>query len=197
VALDRLSNGRLTLGIGAGAVWMGWHAFPDVETGTKARAEMLDETIDIVTLFFEGEPFDFDGRHNQLQLTALDVMFYPPRPVQQPRIPIWVPGLWPRKQSMERVLRCDGILPEKVGEDGRAEAITPDDVRAIKQFVDERREMRTPFDIVVSGKTRELPADEREMVLKSWADAGVTWWIEDMIAERGERLEEAISMVVP
>src|SRR5512133_3414426 len=42
VALDHLSNGRLTLGLGAGAVWMGWQSFPDEVTDTRSRAEMLD-----------------------------------------------------------------------------------------------------------------------------------------------------------
>src|SRR3972149_5219203 len=40
IALDHLSNGRLVLGIGAGPVWMGWHAFPDEIADTKTRAEM-------------------------------------------------------------------------------------------------------------------------------------------------------------
>lgn len=53
VALDRLSDGRLILGLGTGAVWMGWQSFPDEVTDSKARAEMLDETIDILTLLYQ------------------------------------------------------------------------------------------------------------------------------------------------
>ncbi len=71
VALDHLSNGRLTLGLGAGAVWMGWQAFPDEVTDTKIRAEMLDETIDILDLLYQRKPFDYDGRHYHLKLTAI------------------------------------------------------------------------------------------------------------------------------
>ncbi|TLN14334.1 LLM class flavin-dependent oxidoreductase, partial [bacterium] len=48
-ALDNLSGGRLTLALATGAVWMGWQGFPDEVTDTKQRAEMLDETIDILT----------------------------------------------------------------------------------------------------------------------------------------------------
>src|SRR5690349_2951117 len=40
VALDHPSGGRLTLGLGTGAVWMGWQSFPDEVTDVRTRAEM-------------------------------------------------------------------------------------------------------------------------------------------------------------
>jgi peptide deformylase len=110
--LDHL-NGRLILGLGAGAVWMGWQGFPDEVTDTKIRAEMLDEGIEILTLLYQRRPFDYDGKHYHLKLTLLDEMHYPPKPVQQPRIPIWVPGIWPRMKSMRRLLKCDGLSPRR------------------------------------------------------------------------------------
>ncbi|MFN8530453.1 MAG: LLM class flavin-dependent oxidoreductase [Anaerolineae bacterium] len=129
LALDRLSDGRLILGLATGAVWMGWQAFPDEITDTKARAEMLDETIDILTLLYQRELFDYDGKHYHLKLTQLDEMHYPPKPVQQPRIPLWTVGVWPRMKSMERTLKCDGVILEKMSTDGKGEPITPADVR--------------------------------------------------------------------
>jgi alkanesulfonate monooxygenase SsuD/methylene tetrahydromethanopterin reductase-like flavin-dependent oxidoreductase (luciferase family) len=63
LALDHLSNGRLTLGLGAGAVWMGWQAFPDEPADTKVRTKILDETIDILDLLYQHKPFDYDGKH--------------------------------------------------------------------------------------------------------------------------------------
>ena len=55
IALDQLTNGRLILGLGTGAVWMGWQGFPNEVTGAKARAEMLDETIDILSLLYQSK----------------------------------------------------------------------------------------------------------------------------------------------
>jgi alkanesulfonate monooxygenase SsuD/methylene tetrahydromethanopterin reductase-like flavin-dependent oxidoreductase (luciferase family) len=74
LALDRLSNGRFTLGLGVGAVWMGWQGFPDEVTNTKARAAMLDETIDILTILNQSKQIDYEGNHHHLKLTLVDEM---------------------------------------------------------------------------------------------------------------------------
>ena len=180
LAVDHLSNGRLILGLGAGAVWMGWQCFPDEVTDTKARAEMLDETIDILTLLYQRKQFDYDGKHYHLKLTQMDLMHFPPKPVQQPRVPLWVPGIWPRMKSMQRVLKCDGLLPEKRGANGQPEDVTPDDIREMKAFIDANRTLTTPFEIVMTGNTGNLEPSQRQEKLHEWQDAGVTWWLEGL-----------------
>ncbi len=174
LALDHLSNGRLTLGLGAGAVWMGWQAFPDEVVDTKARAEMLDETIDILSLLYQRKQFDYDGKHYHLNLTQLDEMHYPPKPNQQPRIPLWCVGILPRKKSLQRVLKCDGVIVEKSGD------ITPEDILEIKTYVDANRTLSMPFDIVLNGKTSDLSHTQRQDKLLSLSEAGATWWIEGL-----------------
>jgi len=180
LALDHLSAGRLTLGLGAGAVWMGWQAFPDEVTDAKARAEMLDETIDILTLLYQRKQFDYDGKHYHLKLTQMEEMHYPPRPVQQPRVPLWCVGLWPRKKSLQRILKCDGMIVEKMSVDDKPSDITPDDVRGIKAYVDENRTLSTPFDIVLNGKVADLDRSQLQDKLLPLIDAGTTWWIEGL-----------------
>ena len=180
IALDHLSNGRLTLGLGAGATWMGWQAFPDEVTDIRARVEMLDETIDILDLLYQRKPFDYDGKHYHLKLTLLDEMYYPPKPVQQPRIPIWVPGIWPRMKSMRRLLKCDGLFPQKMKSNGEFEEVTPDDLRQMKAYIDANRVLTTPFDYVAEGKTGDLDPLQVKDVLTEWADAGATWWVEGL-----------------
>lgn len=197
VALDRLSDGRLILGLGTGAVWMGWQSFPDEVTDTKARAEMLDETIDILTLLYQRKQFDYDGKHYHLKLTLMDEMHYPPKPVQQPRIPLWAPVIWPRKKSMQRILKCDGLLPEKLSPDGKPEDVTPKDVSEMKAFVNANRTLTTPFDIVVSGKTNGLDNSQQKDEILPWLEAGATWWIEGLWGESEEAVTERIRQGPP
>jgi hypothetical protein len=138
------------------------------ELDRKIRAEMLDEGLAILTGFWSGQPFSFSGQHYQVQ----EMTFLPP-PVQQPRIPIWVIGAWPRRKSMQRTLRFDGILPTKMqGE------MTPADIQTMKVFIEQHREHPTPFDIVMEGET---PGDDpvaATAMLLPLAQAGVTWWLE-------------------
>jgi hypothetical protein len=192
LALDHLSDGRLTLGLGAGAVWMGWHAFPDEVTDNKARAEMLDETIDILTLLYQRKQFDYDGKHYHLKLTQMDVVHYPPRPVQQPRIPLWCVGIWPRKKSMQRILKCDGVIAEKRGQEDKPEDVTPDDILEIKEYVDANRGPSTPFDIVLNGQTANLDHFQLTDKLLPLREAGATWWIEGLWEATEETAAERI-----
>lgn len=192
VALDHLSGGRLTLGLGAGAVWMGWQAFPDEVTDTKSRAEMLDETIDILSLLYQRKQFDYDGQHYHLKLTLLDEMYYPPKPVQQPRIPLWCVGLWPHRKSMGRALKCDGLIAEKRDKDNKPEDITPQDVREIKAYVDANRTSSAPFDIVLNGSTADLDRAQTLDKLQPLAEAGVTWWIEGLWEATEDKAVERI-----
>ncbi len=180
LALDHLSNGRLTLGLGAGAVWMGWQAFPDEVTDVKSRAEMLDETIDILTLLYRREPFDYDGKHYHLKLTSLDVMYYPPKPVQQPRIPLWCVGIWNRDRSMQRALKCDGVIVETRNAANQPVDVTPADVRGIKAFVSANRDPSNPFDIVLNGNVSSLDRHQLQDKLQPLSEAGATWWIEGL-----------------
>lgn len=172
--LDHLSDGRVILAVGLGAVDTGFETFGEV-ADRKTRAELLDEGLEILTGLWHGQPFSYAGKHYQVK----EATFYPPPPpVQQPRIPIWMTGAWPRMKSMRRVARYDGLLPDVLGDDGQRRPPTPEDIRAMKAWVEANRTEQTPFDIVMEGQTPGDDAEQAAAILRPWADAGVTWWIE-------------------
>ncbi len=173
VTVDHLSHGRLIVPVGLGALDDGGFAKVGEATDRKVRAELLDEGLDILTGLWSGKPFHFQGKHYHL-----DEMTFQPPPVQSPRIPIWVVGAWPSMKSMQRVLRYDGLLPTKLTSSGNDNAMTPDDIRAMKAYIEAHRSLMTPFDIVWEGET---PGDDREraaQIIQPFIDAGITWWTE-------------------
>lgn len=174
VTLDHLSNGRVILSVGLGAVDTGFAEFSEV-IDRKTRAELLDEGLDILTGLWRGQPFNYEGKHYRIKETKF---FAPPPPVQQPRIPIWVVGAWPKEKSMQRALRYDGLLPNVMNEQGQHQPATPEAIREIAAYVKTHRAATTPFDIVVEGKTPGDDQDAARSIVQSWMDAGATWWIE-------------------
>jgi alkanesulfonate monooxygenase SsuD/methylene tetrahydromethanopterin reductase-like flavin-dependent oxidoreductase (luciferase family) len=172
-SLDVLSEGRLVFGAGLGTDLFGeiskFHYPPD----DKVRAEMTDEALAILTGLWSGEPFAFKGRHYQLEQTT-----FLPKPVQQPRIPIWVAGTWPKKPPLRRAARYDAVVP--VG--GNIElSLTPDEVRAILEYIRRHRTSDAPFDFVQAGVTRGADRSEDCDVVAPYIDAGATWWNETIL----------------
>lgn len=180
VTLDHLSQGRLILSVGLGAIDTGFAAFGEV-TDRKTRAELLDEGLDILTGLWQGQPFRYEGKH--YRVTETD--FYPPpAPVQQPRIPIWVVAAWGSEKSIRRALKYDGLLPAviKVQEDGskHTQQASPQDVGAIRRYIQAERGEDAAFDIVVEGETPEDNPQRAAEILQPWQEAGATWWIESL-----------------
>ena len=175
--LDNLSGGRVILAVGLGALDTGFAEFGEV-TERKARAELLDEGLEIVSGLWRGQPFSFDGRHYHVRPTQFSL---PPPPVQRPRIPIWVVGAWPRPKSMGRALRWDGVLPARMAADGQFSPVTAQDVADIRAYVAARRPPEAgPFDIVVDGQTPGDVPQQAAARVRPLAEAGATWWIETL-----------------
>jgi probable F420-dependent oxidoreductase len=179
VTLDRLSGGRLVLGVGIGDPAEREYADLGEDPDPKARARRLDEGLAVLTGLWSGEPFSFEGEFYRVR----DAIFQP-TPVQSPRIPIWVGGFWPSKPPMRRAARWDGVNPLKRTPDGFP-ALTPADVRDLIAYIDAFRGTDAPFDVVISGET---PGDDRGRAgerIAAYAEAGATWWIEGLSGYRG------------
>ena len=146
-ALDQLSNGRMVLGVGIGDP-----GDPFMERRSpRVLAEMLDEGLEIVQQLWSGRPVTFHGKHYTLDNAQLSA-----RPVQRPRVPIWVGGNMLVPAVRRRIVRWDGSCAYK-GTTDAPQQITPEDVRRLRAG----REI----DVKVSGGD---PA--------AFAEAGASWW---------------------
>jgi len=161
VSIDLLSEGRLTLGVGSGALGPEFARFHG-EGDLRVRAEMLDEGLQILTGLWTGEPYEFHGKHYQLEPIA-----FQPTPVQRPRIPIWVAATWPSRRPVRRAARWDGVAPIFYSaEDDEYLEPTPGLVRELAEYAARHRTAESPLDIAVGCDLGR--ADE-------FAEAGVTW----------------------
>jgi len=176
VTLDHLSNGRAVLGVGLGdLVKKDFKAFGD-PVNPRLRAEMLEESLEIIAGLQSGKPFDFVGKHYQVT----DTLFLPV-PVQSPRVPIWVSAHWGFKRPLRRAVRWDGVLPRQWS----SGPITPDVIAEIASFAREHHKAATLFDIIKYGLTKgKDPVADREVV-RPFESAGATWWIEEIFTSRG------------
>jgi alkanesulfonate monooxygenase SsuD/methylene tetrahydromethanopterin reductase-like flavin-dependent oxidoreductase (luciferase family) len=172
VTLDRLSGGRLVLGVGLGEPAQDEFGSFGEPTDPKVRAAMLDEALEVLTRLWSGETVSFAGRHYRV-----DEVAFQPTPAQRPRIPIWVAGAWPRRGPLRRAARFDGSAPLKVDDQGELVPLDADDVRGLLAVVGELRQGDGPFDLLVGGISPEDPAAARDQ-LAELAEAGVTWWQE-------------------
>jgi alkanesulfonate monooxygenase SsuD/methylene tetrahydromethanopterin reductase-like flavin-dependent oxidoreductase (luciferase family) len=134
VTLDRLSGGRLVLGVGLGSDRTG--EFDPSRFGEqgdpRARARLLDDGLDRLLAYWGGE--------------------FEPTPAQQPRIPVWVAARWPHRRPLQRAARFDGLFPIELPE--------PEDLAALAAEISDLRKPETTdsFDLVVTNPAGTDPA---------------------------------------
>ncbi len=169
--VDRLSGGRLIVGVGIGGEWYHEYSTFGESTDDKDHAAMLDEGLEVIAGLWSGQPFRYEGRH----YTVRDALFLPP-PLQAPRIPVWVAGIWPNKAPMRRAARWDGVCPIVEGH-----MVQPEEIRAMLAYIRQYRSAEAPFDVVVGGSVGDRDSVEAARMLKRYAEAGVTWWQEGFL----------------
>jgi alkanesulfonate monooxygenase SsuD/methylene tetrahydromethanopterin reductase-like flavin-dependent oxidoreductase (luciferase family) len=158
--LDRLSDGRLTLGVGLGSDRFGQeYSITGEEVDDRRRARMLDEALDILQAAWSGEVVQHRGEHY-----TVDAMRFLPRPVQRPGPPIWAAGFYGNARPLRRAIRFQGFFP--VGLE------TADQLAEVVAGLDrlrreEGRDASAPFDVAVE---LEPGGDPGPFVV-----AGATW----------------------
>jgi alkanesulfonate monooxygenase SsuD/methylene tetrahydromethanopterin reductase-like flavin-dependent oxidoreductase (luciferase family) len=156
--LDRLSNGRLTLGVGLGMDEFGReYSKTGEELDPRRRAEMLDEALEILQAAWSGELVQHRGEHY-----TVDGMRFLPRPVQRP-LPIWVAGFYGKPRPLRRAARYQGFFPVNLEHPDQlaemAAALPRDD----------------GYEIIAALPPGVDPAP--------YVEAGATWWVVEFPGE--------------
>lgn len=175
MTLDRLSGGRLVLGVGLGdgssKDFDGVHEPSD----PKTRAAALDESLEVLAQLWSGESVTYEGRY-----VKLDNVRLPARPVQQPRIPIWVGGCASLRGPRQRALRWDGSCLY-AAKPPLWRDLSADDVRELK--ADAKTLGKHDFVVSVGGRRRRTDLVAEVEYVTSLADAGADWWSEHLPPE--------------
>ena len=121
VTLDRISGGRAELPLGAA-----WNEAEHRPLGlefpsNRERVERLEEAVQMIRLLMTADDVSFRGRHY-----CLEGATYRPRPVQEPRVPIWVAAngsrltipLAAREATCGTALRSSTTFPRRSGSSG-------------------------------------------------------------------------------
>ena len=195
-SLDQLSNGRIRIGAGLGGLDQEFANFGE-DPDKKILAKKTDEGLAIMEQLHTGDAVDFAGEIYQLKAARLL-----PRPVQRPRIPVWVAAMLPAKPGQRRAARWDGIMPHVMpvnleetqdasGADLRVlMSPSPEQIREVVEFTADLRDTDEPFDVLASGITYGLDKAAARGKLQSYQDAGATWWFEWLDCGRPGTLQQ-------
>lgn len=152
VTLDRLSRGRVTLGLGTGGdIGREYSAFGE-DADSKRLGDILDEGAAVLTALWTGSTLDHEG-----VITAKAVRTIP-APVQRPRIPLWFGTARTTGRPIRRAALYEGILPLNVD---------AADIERIAAAVGSIRGSLDGFDIAVAARP--------DTDIHGLAAAGATW----------------------
>ena len=200
-SLDQLSGGRLRIGIGLGGLDQEFSNFGE-DPNKKVLARKTDEGIAIMEKLHSGEVVNFNGEMYQVKNARLL-----PRPVQHPRIPVWVAAMLPAKPGQRRAARWDGIMPhvmpvnleetQDISDTDLRVIMSPssEQIREVVEFTSALRSTDEPFDVIACGITSELDKDEARNKLRSYRDAGANWWFEWLDCSRPGTLKQVREQV--
>ena len=109
--LDQISGGRVTLGVGVGAMTEEFNA---LGISMKRRGSLTNECIDIMKELWTNEDPSYHSRR-----WNFSNLKFSPKPLQKPHIPIWVggasPGALQRAATMGDGWHPSGVVAEDYG----------------------------------------------------------------------------------
>lgn len=176
VSLDHLSAGRLIFGVGSGGGKPDFAALGE-PSDPQILAALLDEGLEVLTGLWSGRPYQYEGKYYHIRNAQ-----FLPQPVQSPRIPIWVAGMWPLKAPLRRAARFDGVVP--IGRDIPLTAmLTVQEIQDIVSYVASQPGYTSAFEVAHMGVTAGADTAYDRDIVRAYEQAGVTWWIEKILPE--------------
>lgn len=175
VTLDHLSHGRAVLGVGIGGDARDFTAFGE-EFNYRLLAEKLDEALEVITELWSGEAVSYHGKHY-----TLDEVTFLPRPVQEPRIPIWIGG--ESTSALKRVSKYEGWVIGGSAPSANQKGFSLDQISKAIEKIKRYRDKNDKFDVVY---LMEFPKEENLLkeTLQKADLIGVTWILEGIYGLR-------------
>jgi alkanesulfonate monooxygenase SsuD/methylene tetrahydromethanopterin reductase-like flavin-dependent oxidoreductase (luciferase family) len=185
VTADHVSQGRIELALGAA-----WNAHEHRALGLDfpspaERVRRLDEAIQVIDLLMTTDGASFEGRYYRL-----DGASYNPKPVQQPRPPLWIGG-GGEKLMLPLVARRADVWHAYGG---------PASLRRKSRLLDDLAEKagRDPHSIRrTTALSISEPWDEVRATAEALAKVGVSYLTVSWPSEGKARLDDFVENVMP
>ena len=181
--IDRLSGGRVVLGVGIGGAADEYRKAGE-PVDMRERAALTDEVLAVVRPLLAGETVTHHGPG-----VIVDDVTLAPLPVGTPDgrpVPVWIGG--ESRGARRRAARHDGWIPFPYDEAGNL-SMGPDTMAGHLREIRAERSAAglpasEPFDVAMHGETPG-PGEAGALIVRPWAEAGATWWLESLHGFRG------------
>ncbi|GGL12439.1 TIGR03619 family F420-dependent LLM class oxidoreductase [Nocardia jinanensis] len=177
--VDRMSAGRLTIGVGPGYLRS---EFAALGVDFTARNELFEESLRVLTRVWPGGPITLSGR----DFEAVDQVQSPP-PVTQPAPPLWIGGNG--RAARRRVVEFGQGWSPMISPPSQAAAVRTAAISTLDELANAIADLRDHWDRTGRAGVPEVfttvpgieaayatgDFDEYRYTLDRYAAAGVTW----------------------
>ena len=184
LTVDHASGGRLELSVGAAWFDKEHHELGIPFPSTSERFDLLEDTLEIVTRLYTGDVVSYEGK--RVSLSDAQLL---PKPVQEPRPPIWIGGSGPRR-TLPLVAKYADVW-HSFG--------TPNSMREAYDRIDELATAagRDPSDILRAASLSLDDIDTARKHAAKWRDAGYGYLVCGWPGTGRDQIERFVTEVLP
>ena len=196
--LQRLSGGRLILGLGAGGSNDEFRRFGLPVREPKEKTDAFEEALRLTRALWSGEEVTFEGEHYRLEEAQIS-------PVPEPPIPVWL-GVYGKRSLTFVAMYADGWLPSlRFAPPERRKELQDRIHRAAEDAGRDPGELEMAYNVGVrvDEQAEQRPgmiAGEPDRVieqLRALIDDGVTYLLFWAAGDQAEQRERLAKDVIP